>query len=226
MSAQCQKKNFLQRETQDSQPSSLPASQTTLFQSKDGQYVDQSGNVVNLSAYGIDVTKGVEIWCVPETQQSTLSQNVADDDSNSQSLLLPLCPSSTNYVSTAIQPNIAPTSSQSNGQGFINILPRSDTPSAPASAAATEGSDNSVLFVGESNTSALPTFTTQKMKGKAEYTEEHVVDIVKEGDGKTTKFHMTVYYVVLKSDLGFLLHNILTGFKGKLSEVYLNTLLF
>ena len=28
------------------------------FQSRDGQYVDQAGNVVNLAAFGIDVTKG------------------------------------------------------------------------------------------------------------------------------------------------------------------------
>ena len=185
-------------ETQDSETQHMPPSQTTLFQSRDGNYMDQSGNIVNLSAYGIDVTKGVLIECVPDSQCSCLSQNDTDDEASQSILAPPGTQKKKNH-----EGNLA-SQSTSTGRDIINILPRSETQSLQNSNA-TQSSDNSVLFVGECSTTALPTFSAPVKKGKPDYTEEHIVDVLKGGDRFGGIVLFEFYYVV--QFLGYVLFN-------------------
>ena len=200
----------------DTQEDTDAASQVVVFQGQDGQYVDHSGNIVNLAAYGIDVSKGVELQVIPETQQN--SQTPSDIDENSQSLLIPSTPSK--MTSQSVIANRTPSqvsSSQSvparrtTSQGTTNsadpILRRARsllhstgqaaTPTTSAPTTVTVPSSSAVVFVGDDTTSAIPTFTSQVKKGKADYLEDHLLRIDDPGE-QTYKTILNLLYFFIQ----------------------------
>ena len=147
---------------------------TLLYQTKDGEYIDHSGNKVCLSDYGIDVAQGVELITVPKTKvintipETQFVDEVTPMDSASQVVSVTDSQSSTIKNDTSF--NIPPT--------------RLSTSTA-----------SSVVYMGtEKSLVNLPSAGCKKKDCQPDFGENHVLNVLNFGKQQ-------IFLLVYKYDL-------------------------